>query len=129
MSCFIVSDNHLSAIIGYACRANLAAGWVDGRHIYQPGQEQEACDLLYQANVRSFNARYKEYTDETSCLYNAFAPKLLPIEVVKACDCLAYQCDEWTFFEGSPAERLIQDIRNAAIRRIPGYEAAKWSVE
>ena len=129
MSCHIETDKHISAIIGYACRANVKAGWVPPKYAYEPGLEQEAVDLLYAANVRSFNARYSEDIPETGCVYPAFAPKLTPIEVIKACDGLAYQCDEWEGFEGSAAQRLIHDIRNHAIRNLPGYEDANWSIE
>lgn len=131
MSCYIVNDKHLSAIIRWACVNNIKVGWVGnpGRYAYQPGQEQEAVNLLHAANVRSVNARYNESAPLDGAVYDPSAPLLNPIEVIKACDGLAYQCDEWEFFEGSEAQTLIRDIQRHAIRQLPGYEAAKWSIE
>ena len=131
MSCFVVSDNHISAILAWACRGNINAGWGSnpGRYAYMPALEQEAANFLYAANVKSFNARYKEDVEETGCVYNPHAIKLTPIEVIKACDCLAYQCDEWEGFEGSIAQAILRDIKQQAIPKLPGYDAAKWSVE
>lgn len=131
MSCYIVTDKHLSAIIKWACISNLKAGWVTnpGRYLYQPGQEQEAVNLLHAANVRSVNARYKGDTPLDGAIYNPFAPALRPVEVLKACDALAYQCDEWEGFEGSDAQALIRGIQKEAVRQLPGYEAADWSIE
>lgn len=131
MSCYIVSDKHLSAIIRWACVNNIKAGWIGGpgRYLYQPGQEQEAVDLLHAANVRSVNARYREDTPLDGAVYDPVAPTLRPIEVIKACDGLAYQCDEWEGFEGSDAQKLIQDIQREALRKLPGYDTAKWSIE
>ena len=130
MSCFVVSDKHISAIIGWACRENISAGWGSnpGRYAYQPALEQEACDILYAANVKSVNARYKENEDTTGCTYLIDAPHLSPIEVIKAINCLEYQCDEWEEFDGSMAKAILRDIKEAAATKLPGYDTAKWSI-
>jgi hypothetical protein len=130
MSCFSVSDKHISAIIGWACRENMSAGWGSnpGRYAYSPGIEQEAFDILRQANTKSVNARYKE--DHDPCgTYLTSAPRLSAIEVIKAIDCLAYQCDEWDGFEGSDAQAILRDIKQGAITRLPGYDTSKWAIE
>lgn len=128
MSCFIVSNAHLSAIVGWALRHNLSVGWGNGAYAYMPGLEQEAVNILDAANVKSCNARYKEDTPEGDSVYEVDAPILSPIDVIKACDCLAYQCSEWEGFDGSTAQRLLDDIRDGAITRLPGYESARWSI-
>lgn len=130
MSCFQVSDNHISAIIGYACRTNLKAGWGSnpGRYAYTPGQEQEAFDLLFKANQASVQARYGSDDPEAVGEYQVKAPQLRPIEVIKAIDSLAYQCDEWEGFVGSDAQAILRDIREKAIGQLPGYAAAAWSI-
>ena len=129
MSCYIVPDKHISAIIRWASGEGIRAAYTRGDYLYQPGQEQEAVNLLHAANVRSVNERYNETTPEDGAVYDPMAPSLRPIEVIKACDGLAYQCDEWEGFEGSDAQKLIREIQSAAIRKLPGYDAAKWSIE
>ena len=130
MSCYIVTDKHISAIIGYACRENIR---LDGRAgegcIYAPGMEQEASALLHAANVRSVNTRYNKDSPEDGIVFDTAAPKLSAIDVIKACDGLAYQCDEWTSFDGSNADKLLKVIQRHAVRKLPGYDAAPWSIE
>ena len=128
MSCYIVPNNHISAILRYACGENLHVSEL-GLEVYRPGKEQEAGELLYEANVRSVNARYKEDNPETGFLYNPNASDLRPIEVIKLCDALAYQCDEWEQFDTSHAAKLIIAIQSRAIHKLPGYDAAPWSIE
>lgn len=118
MSCFIVSDKHLSAIVRWA-----------EQYTTQPGKQQEAVNLLHAANVRSVNARYREDTPLDGAVYEPDAPLLSPIEVIKACDCLAYQCDNWEGFKGSEAQALILCIQAQATRELPGYANAKWSIQ
>jgi hypothetical protein len=128
MSCYIVSDKHISAIIRHACRNSWNAGWHEGRYAYRPGMEDEAYKLLAQANVNSVNARYQEDNQDLG-EYQSDAPLLKPIQVIKAIDGLAYQCDNWPEWEGSAAQALLNDIRDRAIGQLPGYEEAAWSIE
>ncbi len=130
MSCFVVSQKHLSAIVRWANVHNLKAGWIaaERRFVYTPGKEQELVDLLYAANTKSVNARYKESHPEHGFEYDLSAPMLTPVEVLKACDCITYQSGEWSGFKGSEAERAVQDIKQAAVRRLPGYEEAPWEI-
>jgi asparagine synthetase B (glutamine-hydrolysing) len=130
MSCYQVSANHISAIVRFACRENLRAGWLGnpGRYGYTPGQEQEAFELLETANRKSVESRYHEELDQSVGTYNPDAITLRPIEVLKAIDGLAYQCDEWDGFEASTANAILKGIREHAIGKLPGYGAAAWSI-
>jgi len=127
MSCFTVSDTHLSALANYACRNNIKLGYEYGRYFYDAGREQELVDLLREANVRSVNARYKEDSPTDGAIYIP-AKELSSIQICKLCDCLAYQCDEWDEFETSLAKRCIDDLRKSAMRRIPGYSEAAYAI-
>lgn len=128
MSCYIVSNEHLSAIVTYACRNNLRAGWKNPSYIYQPGQDQELVNILDAANVKSFNSRYPgEDTPEGNSTYEVGA-LYRPIEIVKLIEGLAYQCDEWEGFDTSDAKKVLDDIQGHAIQHIPGYDAAPWSI-
>lgn len=123
MSCFVLSDRHISAIVRYACTSGI------GHPAYTPGQEIEACRLLYAANVHSVNTRYglQEVGDDVT--YDPPAQLLTPIEALKACYSLDYQCDEWPDFAGSDAQLLLAAIRAHATRHLPGYNDAAWSIE
>ena len=125
MSCYQCTDKHISSIVIYACRAEINVM----RYAYPPGVDQQIFDLLYAANVRSVNARYGEKHPLTGGVYQPDAPQLRPIELIKAVDGLKYQCDEWDGFEDSGAHKVLIDVQRYAVRSLPGYDAAKWSIE
>lgn len=128
MSCFIVNPNHISALVRWACRANISVYYGNPpRRLAIAGNEQETCDLLLAENTRSFNYRYGETVDETM-VYDAFATSLRPIDVLKACDCLAYQSCEHDGWETSTAKVIVSAIKEAAIRELPGYDEAPWEI-
>jgi hypothetical protein len=119
MSCYIVPTRHISAIVRYAADSKLLI----------ENTEYQACDFLYAANVRSVNARYNESLPEDGIVYDAEAPQLTAIQVLKANQGLAYQCDEWDGFTDSPANRFLNIVQRHAITQLPGYDAAPWSIE
>lgn len=119
MSAFIVNPTHLSAIVRWACLNNVSG---------VPGQEQEKVDLLHAENVKSVNYRYKEQTEPYTISYNAFAPELTPVQVIKACQCLDYQSCEHPEWEKSAACALLKTISDQAISKLPGYDAAAWEI-
>ena len=48
------------------------------------------------------------------------------VQVIEACHGLAYQSCEAEEWEQSEACAIIQAIEAAAVRSLPGYEAAAW---
>jgi hypothetical protein len=130
MSCYVVSPKHISAIIRYACTRNHKVwGGNPSRYIYSPGEEQAAVETLYAANANSVNARYKATEPTDGIRYDCRAPQLNEIQVIKAIDCLAYQCDNWPEFEGSAADQILKSIKQFAIMALPGYSDAEWSID
>jgi hypothetical protein len=127
MSCYIVGAHHISAIIRWACENNIKTGYRNGRYLYQPGQEQEAVSLLHAANVRSANERYNG-SDLEVAEYSPKAPRLTPVQVIRAIDGLDYQCDNWSDWEGSDAQHLLRSLKDKACMELPGYEQAEWHI-
>ena len=98
-------------------------------------------NVLYRENIRSVLTRYPNDTFET-------APGLLdkpkairipagsvwsspvtdPVEILKLCDGLEYQSCETEDWETTPAYALLQAIRKAATRDLPGYHDAEWTL-
>jgi len=126
MSAFIVSHNHIDAIITWACHRNMRAG------SYSPGGEQEAGAVLYRANVENVNRLYahrNEQADPDAYTFNFDAKKRTPVEVLKLCTCLAYQSNDSDDWAGSQAERIIETIKEKSIAELPGYAAAPWAID
>ena len=100
-------------------------------------------DVLYQENIRSVFAHYPQDKtindlpglidkpdhivvtgrDESLACYRS---QVSPVAILKMCDCLEYQYCETEDGEKSLAHVLMQNIRKAAIRQLPGYEDAPW---
>jgi hypothetical protein len=136
MSCFVVNDYHVSAIVAWAIRHQALVG------ISADALAHELAD----ANRAAFHQRYAgDYADE-SPPFEGFAmvdvSHLAPVAIVKACDCLAYQCSDWTGWDSSEAAAHLAAIRAAALHRatggiwrddmrahrLPGYDAAAWTL-
>ena len=98
-------------------------------------------NTLYRENVRSVLTRYPQDTFETAP-GPLDKPKAIripagdlarpPVEdavaILKLCDGLEYQSCETEDWETTPAYALLQAIRKAAIRDLPGYHDAEWTL-
>ncbi len=97
-------------------------------------------DVLYQENLRSVQARYPQDSWETlpgpcekprrmgvtASELHAAKYRLDPVVVLKLCDGLEYQSCETDDYRQTVAFDLLDRIRSAAIRALPGYEQAPW---
>lgn len=101
-------------------------------------------DTLYRENVRSVSYRYPNsgrddlpgpiadagfvgVTNRDLC--NSGYLMIPAIVILKSCDCLEYQSCETPDYRQSVAYRLLNAIRRAAIRALPGYEDGPWGFE
>jgi hypothetical protein len=126
MSCYIVSESHLSALVRYACTQNLNV-YNDHGKVYAPGEEQEAVNFLDAANTNAYNERYKE-SEPQGASYRPEAPLPSHIEVIKLASCFDYQASDWSQYPGSDAERFIRHIERHAVRQLPGFKEATWEI-
>jgi hypothetical protein len=123
MSCFVVPDFHIDALVSWAV-ANHAGAFIDG--LDPRGLAAE----LYLANCTAYRERYGEDPSENYIFTMRPEVHAMPaVQVLKACACLEYQCSDWTDYPGSAAQRAIERIRDHAITYIPGYRAAAWTLE
>jgi hypothetical protein len=51
-----------------------------------------------------------------------------PVEILKACQCLDFQCCEHEEWHESPAKRMLDAIMGAVIEALPGYDSAPWAI-
>lgn len=123
MSCFIVPDFHIDALVSWAV-ANHASAFIDGRTPWELAAE------MHRANCFAYGERYGELVGEE--YRYTFRPEVhaMPAaQVLKAVACLEYQCSDWTNYPGSVAQRALERIRDHAITLVPGYRAAAWTLE
>lgn len=123
MSCFVVPDFHIDALVSWAV-ANHASAFIDG--LTPRGLAAE----LYLANCTAYRERYGEDAGEGYAFTMRPEVHAMPAaQVLKACDCFDYQSSSWSQYEGSTAQRAVQRIRDQAITLVPGYRAAAWTLE
>jgi hypothetical protein len=141
MSCFVVSDFHVSAIVAWA---------VDKGVPLDDSPDAVALGLAA-ANRAAFSERYAGRHDAEALPFGGFdrsaALGLQPVEIIKACDCLAYQCSDWSAWDLCDASEDLALIRDVAVqlvlgpwsiaygpaeaegRELPGYADAAWCLE
>ena len=134
MSCFIVSDYHVSALVAWAIRHGLDLDVSPDAVAHE----------LASANRAAYSERYqgRDPCDPFGGLDRSAGAELQPVAIVKACDCLEYQARvAWSSWEGSDASVYLDAIRRAAVtladpsgvatsgRALPGYDAAPWALD
>ncbi len=62
-------------------------------------------------------------------MFSFDVPDLTPVQVLKAVACLAYQSCETPDWTTTVACNILNEIKEFAIRKLPGYEGAAWTIE
>lgn len=148
MSAFVLAREHIAFLVNAAFRRRqgetLYYHWDGGGHQCQPGDSDAAvriAQVLWAENVASVAHRYSG--DARSKLpgmvrdaeagfeygrheWDHREPNW--VQVLKACDCYAYQSCEHPGWDGSEARAIIEAIRSMAIHALPGYYEAAWEI-
>lgn len=138
MSAFIVGEEHIRYLVNAGLSRSICPhgiSWRGGGSL-QRGEQDTAeranrtGAMLWEENYRSVNYRYREsdaapsYQHRAADLYDRFDP----VQVLKAIACFEYQSCEHSGWKGSEAAAFCEELRLAAIARLPGYDAAAWEV-
>lgn len=136
MSCFVVDNYHVSALVSWAISHGVPLGVSPDAVAHE----------LASANRAAFAERYEgRYQDEVAPfdgLDRVDVSHLAPVAIVKACDCLEYQASDWSSWRESEPAAHLAAIRAAALAMatggrylpdaaaydLPGYHAAAWDL-
>jgi hypothetical protein len=134
MSAYMVSENHLHALVNYALQHNLDYRTPDRRVRITRDSAEEVGQLLSDENYRSVHRRYSDRAADYFGKPPAYRFKLvlaLPgaVAMLKLCHCYAYQACETDDWESSIAFHIIDAIKDHAARHVPGYDAAPWGID
>ena len=136
MSCFVVPDFHVSALVS----------WAVAHGVDLDVSPDAVAHMLASANRRAYSERYAGRYDSELVPFGGLdrsaGVDLAPVAIVKACDCLDYQASDWSSWDDSDASRYLLAIRRAAVdladpygvaantrRQLPGYESAPWCLD
>ena len=128
MSAFLVNDKHIDALLTWAINTPDygAPRKLDGMTVYD--QPDLIGQILVDANYRSLSARYGDNDQPHEYKFRRYPRTLSPVEVIKACDCLIYQCCEFEEWPTTKAYRMVQDMREGAINSLDGMNNAAWEI-
>jgi len=130
MSCYLVSDDHINALISWA-------QWnkVTFRVLVGDGSVTIDYDAVRQelrrTNEESYHTRYAHLdgiSKEHEPVKGKSGPALPVIEILKLCNCYDYQACEFDGWEASDAYAFMRELRSHVVRALPGYEQAPWSI-
>ena len=125
MSAFVVSDEHISGMLQVAAGDPLYYYWGNEPHyVYDV---EKAGQILVDENYRSVNHRYSE-NDPPHEYRRAAVRNLSMLEIIKLCNSYSYQSCETNDWGQTEAYAIVDSLRERAIRRLPGYEDANWSI-
>jgi hypothetical protein len=122
MSAYVVSDNHISALVG--AMANNGVFTPSSAEIKRVGQ------LLLDANIDSVANRYDEVGEVREfVLTKEFLHRKEPIYYLKAAECYESQTENIPGWRETEASNLIESLRGQLIRKLPGYDQIKWGID
>lgn len=84
--------------------------------------------ILHAENAASVDYCYARKTNYPCGLDPRATLNISAVQIIKACNCYAYQACEHSAWESSFAKQLVDAIRCVAISNLPGYEMAAWGV-
>lgn len=140
MSAFLVSHTHIAALVKFASENRTYASFLDAGTF---DDMERLAERLAAECVASVSYRYPKDEpnelpgpiDRSIAVWPSFAntiwstvPTLTPIAALKALSCYEYQSCEHPTWEQSYAHGWCQKLRQEAIGRLPGYEAAAWEI-
>lgn len=129
MSAFIVSNTQINALVRFASTNNVSFYYGATRQRWNvSGNEDATAQLLLDENVRSVNYRYQENGEAGQIVYEIDAPDLTAVQVIKLAQCVEYQSCETPDWDKTMAKQLIDAIIQQAIVKLPGYDAAPWTI-
>lgn len=123
MSAFICNHHHINAIVSFGVM----------QRVFARADAQDVAQMLLTENAKSVDARYgagqaAEFGVPLTIRFRE-VHGLSPVQIIKACQCLAYQSCEHREWEASKARLTIDAISKAAIRALPGYSDAAWELD
>jgi len=145
MSAYVVSNNHINAIVRFMEMAKPKIFERAGRHFIggiDPAQYGNAIgQLLLNENVRSVNYRYGQKGRAAKFTYHPMPPAVKPIEALKLINGLDYQSCERNDWHKSVACLILTTLKIAILEDMAGlndnsgqkpiqieYAAAPWSI-
>lgn len=144
MSAFMCSAAHISTLVNAGKLAYIDARSMEAylpvsakATLFALQTPQEALfGLLVDENMKSIGERYPDASrlsdwhegGESEFVYDPHAKAPSVVAAIKLAQSYAYQSCEHGEWEASDAKRYIDHLIGGLIAKLPGYDAAEWSI-
>lgn len=122
MSAFVVPHAHVDALVSWAVHHRVPL-------FPAPATPASVAAELFEENCRSVDHRYGEVNARDYRYRAADVWGMAPVQILKACNCLEYQSCEHPGWPDSQARANLEVIRAYAVRMLPGYDEAEWTID
>lgn len=142
MSVFVVPEEHVIYLVQTA--VCMDTDGIPGFEYYYKGKVTtltiddhaklaQTANMLWRENVKSWNYQYGETINLSEycidpCKFSRHPKPIEMVQVLKSCNYYIYQACEHPEWKSSKANTFISELKEHAIRRLPGYEEAVWGV-
>ncbi len=126
MSAYIVSKDHISALVSF-CNAKNVYVYYDGKK-FDVTNLDAIGQILVNENYRSVNTRYSSNDAPFVYEFQYLQRHFTLIQIIKLCHCYNYQSCETEDYYESLAYAIVRGIESHAVRLLPGYEEAEWGL-
>lgn len=130
MSCFHVHPHHINTLVSFGHSRRVSA-WIPAG---SSGQSLDCfdpalvADILHRANAAAVAERFGDPIPDELPRFELVREFPSAVGILKACACFDYQSSDWSEYDGSAAALMIDELRRAAIRELPGYDDAEWEL-
>jgi hypothetical protein len=149
MSAYIVDKLHVQYLVEAAMSRRIGGGcfyWCWGNPTLSSKLDcadkdtaAQIANMLWCENIKSVSTRYpnessatlpgptaRDFTVQARDFNGVRWLQFSAVQVIKACDCYAYQTCEHDEWETSEAKAFIDALRSSAWHELPGYDEAEW---
>lgn len=126
MSAFVVDVEHIHMLVDAAVNRKVRYHHGDETQWVRADTADHVGTFLLAENLASVNYRYSEDGVVPRYEYRRPAIPATPVEVLKGLDCYIYQSCEHPDWAGSEAKAFCDELQDAAIADLPGYDEAPW---
>jgi hypothetical protein len=136
MSAYVVSDNHINAMVNFT-RSKMR--YSEKFSFYHDGKSYEFnlndlldankfAQVLIDENYRSIIFRYKGKKEVPHSANFCRDEIVSPVQMLKLISCYEYQACENGDYDKTLASKICHKLRLNAIKFLQGYEEAKWGL-
>lgn len=131
MSAFVVSNEHINALVNFGIGANYFDPVTKCTESITRSTAERVGQILWDENQRSVNYRYHdtEHAPVFKFRPNGYGHFMTAVQIIKLCHGLDYQSCETDDWPQTVAHSILRAIECHAIYALPGYEAADWSID